>query len=414
DDVFERSAKVTMEEDSRYDAPWGVATTIKRIHIGGTAIDQTTLHPTGLFGDHLIIHLNNDGLGPLDLPEVTVEVDGVQLLVRNAGEGPHTLYGGAPMGTTPSWDLQAAAPELARLATQTVKTTEPVANPAYEPPEVQAQLVEPGVEIDLTDFQWSHPVPGFGLVRIPLPQEVLTGSRDDLGDLRLVTADKKQVPYILEEQAQEEWQELTFTREERGEESILRAPLANPDVPVATVTLRTDAQLFSRRVLIQRARGTHLETLRTHYWYGDSEPSSVALVVNSVVGDELILTIENDSDAPLPISSVEASWQPMELIAYLPEGEVSLVYGNGGALTPEYDLWGLSDQLTYRAVTVATVGPREAMKPTPTSFVDRMVLLAGLAILVAGLLGLTLSLLRRIPETEATPAPASSGDKGND
>ena len=410
-DVFERTAKVTTEEDYRYQSPWGASATVKRIHIGGTAIDQTTLNAHGLYGDNLVIHLSNDGLGPLELPEVTIEVDGVQLLVRNAGEGPHKLYGGAPTHTTPAWDLQAAAPELARLATTTVRAAEPRANPSYEPPEVRAQLVEPGVELDLTDFQWSHAVAGSGLVRIPLSPEVLTNSRDDLGDLRLVTAAKKQLPYLLESRAQEQWQGLTFTREERGENSILRASLSNPDVPVATVTLRTDAQLFSRRVLIQRARGTHLETLRTHYWYGDSEPSAISLQVDSVVGDELIVTIENDSDAPLPITTLEASWQPMELIAYLPEEEVSLVYGNGRATSPEYDLYGMSAELSHRAVTVATLGPREAMKPTPTSFVDRVVLFAGLAILVLGLLGLTLSLLRRIPESDATPEPAAA-EKG--
>lgn len=380
---------------------------VERIRLGHVDVEQTRV-PVALRTDQLTILVEAQSKPPLLLPEVEIEIPGVELVALDPGPGPHQLYGGAPVGTSQAWDLAAAAPELAREAVSVVRPGPVSSNPDWMPPEVRANLVTPSTELDPSRFRWQHAVHGEGLRRIPLSDEVLAHARPDLSDLRLLTDDGRQVPYILQRRGGEHtWSDLKWTRTERGSTSHIEVPLPWKDAPVSSVQLHTEAPLFDRRVVLSRS-GATLEPLRAVRWLGTDRPSTLGIAVEHPVGDRLVISIENGDDPPLPIERIDVRWPAWELVASLPTEPVRLVYGDPRISAPSYDLMLLQRELSRRAVTEANLGPREAANPPALTVLDKVLVTGGIGVLVLGLAGLLLALLRATPESsEGEPDPAS-------
>lgn len=411
DGVFDRQVIVRGAVDpSIYQGQSGDQQ-VRRVRLGGANLDQATLRidePLG--GDELVIYVQCEGLAPLDIPEVEIEVGGLDLLLLDPGPGPFLLYGGAPADTSPPSDLAVALPELARLAQGPVTAAEVVSNPDYVPPEQRADLVGPGVPISLRRFTRVHRLEGpAGLVAAPLTAEVLRGARSDLADLRVVDDQDNQVPYLLRRRsADNAWPDVDVQREERGAQSRLRVTLPEPGVPVGRLTLRSDAPVFDRTVTVSRAHATELEPLRVFRWLGADRPTALALDVDALVGDQLYVDIDNRDNAPLPITGVDLSWPEWELVLFLPEGGARLVYGDPRLSAPSYDLGLIGDEVDRRAVAVGALGPGADLSPPSLSRFDQAVLLVGLLSLVVGLAGLTLGLLRRVPDASAVDGGQAS------
>jgi hypothetical protein len=340
------------------------------------------------------------------VPEVTVHLSGLELLVREPGPGPWTLQAGAEPGTGARHDLNLAVPELRRLAEAEAVVAETRPNPAYRTPEDRSGLSDPGPPVDLSRYTWRLPVEAPpGLTRIALPPEVISAGDPAYRDIRIVTEAGQQVPRILQRAAIDpDLGELTFTREEKGGESILRVPMPEPEVPVATVTLETDALLFSRRVTLQRVEGGVLVPLRTYRWVGEDRPTAVSLHVDDLVGEELVVSIDNGDDPPLRITGISATRPGWEALAVLPAAPVWIYGGGPEDGPPEYDLGLLAGDLDRRAAASVSAGPLEPLEKPPPSPVERAVLFGGLGVLVAGLGLLTLRLLKAVP-----PAPVAAG-----
>jgi len=405
DPLFARQAGAASLEDGRagslsFQLVAAGRDTIQRVHLAGTDIERTTVSQMPPPTDRLAVLVRADGKPPLHIPAVEAWIPGARLLVQDPGPGPFVLYGGAPRGTSPPSDLGAATAELARLASTVVDPGAVKPNPDFVPPEVQGHLVGPSTKIDLARFQWAHAVTGpKGLVKIPVPPEALAQGRSDLADLRLVDAQGDQIPYVLRRRPGEaDHRELQVTRKERGKKSILEAKLPVGDVPVSVVRLTTSAPVFSRQVSIARKRGARLETLRVYQWIGDERPGVLDLEVDAAVGDELVVTIDNGDNPPLPVDAIEASWPGWELVAGLPEGGARLVYGDPTATTPRYDLSLIRTQIRRRVAVVATVGPQERLSRPPLSWSDRLLLVVGIGFLALGLVALTVRLIIATPK----------------
>ena len=69
--------------------------------------------PEGFGGDTLVIYIEDGPNAPLDLPEVTVHLDGCEVIVRDPGPGPWTLQGGGGVGDGEAFDLAVALPDCA-------------------------------------------------------------------------------------------------------------------------------------------------------------------------------------------------------------------------------------------------------------------------------------------------------------
>jgi hypothetical protein len=402
EDLFDRQAAVEAPAvDHRPDGltqdTWHSWRSIRRLDVGGARVDRTTLTVDSKFGDRMAVYISAEGQIPLSMKQVQVSFPGMELLVRDAGEGPHMLYAGAIAKRQPS-DLQFAVAELARVADVNVEPGAKERNPQYRPPEERSGLVQPSSQIDVGDYQYSHALVGAGLVRVPLTEEVLAAARSDLGDVRIVDADNHQIPYLIRSRAsQQSWGELTVERTENGKTSVLEVALPHDNVVVGSVTLHTKADLFSRRVTISEPRGGRLQTLRVFDWQGGTRPDLLTLDVMSRMGDTLVISIENGDNPPLPVDRVEATWPSWDVVTTLPEGGASLIYGNARQTAPDYDLTLLRDRVLERATAEVGLGARVAVKAAPLSFVDQGVMLLGVGVMCLGLLGLTVVLIFQVP-----------------
>ncbi len=410
-DLFERQVALDGGERLPYGAP-DVAGVIHRIDLGGAQVDLTTVDaPRELRSDTLVVRVREDADAPLELPEVTVHLEGLELLVRDPPAGPLTLYGGAAPGTSALHDLSIAVPELRRMADAVALVEEVTPNPAWRTPEARSGLSDPGPPLDLSRYRWRRPVTGApGLVRIPLTEDVVAEGEPTWRDLRLVTADGAQVPRVVRRAPLDrDWGALEFTRTEDGARSILRARLPAADVPVATVTIRTPALLFEREVTVNRVEGGVLAPVRARTWVGVDHPTALALTLDAPMGEELVIALDNGDDPPLPVDAIEVTWPGWEILAVLPDAPVALVGGDPDGAPPSYDLALLTEDLGRRAAATAALGPREELAPPPPGPAERMLLLAGLGVLVVGLGLLTVRLVRAVPDDTPDPTAAGSG-----
>lgn len=414
-ELFERRALVrTPDHPLRGTTVLGEGT-LRRVMIGEARVDDTKLAlSTPSAADRWVLEVDASADPPLVITAVNAIVPGRALWLRGPGPGPLTLYGGGP-AAEPVSDLRVALSELVEGQESIVLAGEAGPNPAFVPPEQAAQLAGPGAPLDGEGrLPWAAPVSGpAGLVRLPLPVDVLSRARPDLGDLRLVVESSDgppaQVPFLLRRATVDHAHgELPVEREERGRVSRLTVTLPDAAVPTSTLTLRSSAPLFQRRVTVLQDRGDHVAHLRAADWRAADRPGALSFDLGDAVGDRLVIEIDNGDDPPLPIDGVSATYPAWELIAALPDGGATLRFGDKHRRPPEYDLSLLSPELEGRAEALATLGPLEERAPPPLAVLDKAALFAGIAALVAGLVLLTARLLRAVPEA----LPAAEPDSG--
>lgn len=427
-DLFDREAAVVgvdswdASADTFWNRNWNI-TRVQRLTIGGADVEQAWIDASDVRGDRMVVEIESVGEAALPIETVTVEVPGLNLVVRDPGVGPHKLYAGARIGTTSAWELQSAVSELFYVAETVVEVENVRANDAYRPPEVRGNLVGPGAEVSLRRMTSQHDIVGDpGLVRIPLSAEVLVGARSDLGDLRIIDPNGRQIPYLLRRRGGEHpLNDLTWERREDGSRSLIDVPLPAESLMLSSVTLSTDAPLFSRQITLFRRVGAELEPVRHFTWTGSDRPSQITLPVHQAFTDRLVIGIDNGDDPPLPITGVGASWPAWELVAQVPDSGARLVYGDRRLRAPEHDLALLRDEVGRRATRPVALGPAKAML-NPVSMFDSGVVLVGVSVLVIGLLGLILAVIvggrdpkpdnpestEPPPSANAEPAPATA------
>ncbi|MCB9686276.1 MAG: hypothetical protein H6735_14635 [Alphaproteobacteria bacterium] len=365
----------------------------------------------GTLTDELALFVDTEGRPVPEMDGLLLTAEGVQLVVLEPGPGPHRLYAGAPEGTSPRWDLGTAW-ELGRGVDDVVEVGTPSANPEYVPPEIRAHLVEAGPTVDPTPFHYRREITGHGLSRITLPFEVVARARPDLGDLRVV-AGGHQLPYTVRPGRKELPLAVSFDREELDGRTELRVHLPEHNLPVVWLTLTTPAELFERQVTVSRPGPQGPVPVRSLVWRGDGRGERISIQVPGPVDDELLITIRDGDNPPLPVDAVTAVTTTREIVTWLPpEGAeaatVELWYGAGSARTPSYDLHRLPpSEVVRRAVGTAELGPEQVMRPVVLSTFDRVLLGGGLAVFAAGLLALLVEALRRLP-----PAPTAPEDEG--
>jgi hypothetical protein len=352
-------------------------------------------------GDQLLLLVDSQGKVPLDVVGATVRVRGVDLVALDVGEGPHQLCGGAPPGTTPTSPLGDAAAELARIAGEAAVVGPVWPNPAFVPPEIRSNLAAPSAFTGGDRLRWGRIVAGTGLTRIGVPDEVLARARPDLGDLRLLIDDgARQLPYLLEREPTDRLVDGVTSREDRGGRTGIAVKLPARGLRVSRIALRTDATTFEREVVVSvPAAGNRLRPVRAVRWVGDDRPGVLMIDVGATIDDELLITIENGDDPPLPVTGIDVAVAGYALLAVLPEGGAVLAYGDPALGPPSYDLALLRGSLHGRALAVpsAEVGPEAARSRPPLSTLDRALLAIGIGGLALGLILLAGDLVRRLP-----------------
>jgi hypothetical protein len=386
--------------------------TIRRVALGGFPIEQLTLRTDApIRSGTLLATIDRAQADPIPATSVLLTAPPRALLLRDPEPGPYVLAAGAPAWTTPPSDLQTAVDALARQLHPVAATVGPAtANPDWVPPELADGLAAAAVPLPASAHpRWSSPVTGAaGLARMAVPRDVLAVAREDYGDLRLLDADRNQIPYVVRRvPGTNPWDGVTVVRSERPGVTVLDVTLpASPGdehAPLASLSLTTSATRFTREVHVLRGRGAGQEVLRAQTWWAHDAPGALVFGVDAAVGDALRVEIMNGQDAPLPEITVGASWPRVEVIAWLPEGGATLVYGDPTLEAPGHDLESYADELIGRAAVDATIGPRAEATPPALGIAERIALGLGLFALAAGLGWLIVALLR------TTPAPSDEG-----
>lgn len=380
----------------------------RRTSPGGRVREDLVLPtPAGDPTDGLLLLVRSDDQPFPALTGAALQVDGVTLFVPDPGPGPHWLYVGAPPGTSPRWD-EGDALDLFREDAPLAEPSEPEPNPVFRPIESRAELFVPGRALDPTDFHRQRAVEGEGLVRIPLPPEVLAAARSDLADLRLVDPGGRQVPYLVRRTHRPApLGGVTTERAERGARSVIGVELPTGDLAAVTLALRTEAMVFDRRVFVSATRPHRV--LRSLRWQGGGEAPSLVTEVPGPVPRRLEVEIENGDNGPLPVT-VEVWTDGVELVAVLPPGGTRLWYDGPSVTAPRYDVAALDlryrTELLQRALQEAALGPERPTAQVALRWFDRVLLGLGIAVFAGGLLVLLVDLLRKLPP------PASPAEEG--
>ncbi|MCW5890234.1 MAG: hypothetical protein KIT14_06745 [bacterium] len=304
------------------------------------------------------------------------------LLLAPNGDAPAgVLRFGGGRAAAPEYDLAAllhdlpAAGDAARVAGRLYDPAElgtarlgPVrANPAFDDAPALAFAMRPGTVVDARTFAWRRPLPipaaREGLVRVRLAPEDAARLRPDLADVRVVDAERRQWPYLLEPAAATQWLPLAVgtpvTRERRT-----RWRLTPPATPLAASELRLDVDtpFFDRaaRILVRDPDGRERVLVTGPLVRDARRPEPLVVRLPAARADALELEVDDGDEAPLALLGASALVTVPALFVAAPAGTYTLLLGDPDATAPRYDVARARDVVLAVPATDASAGPAEA------------------------------------------------------
>ncbi|MCK6524109.1 hypothetical protein L6R49_22100 [Myxococcota bacterium] len=372
---------------------------VERLNLEGTAIEHLRIDLNGLpLGDRLILYVEDGRDAPLAISAVRLRLPQSRLIVTDAGQGPHTLYAVPTLADERPYDLVHASVELLRSDPPLAVPAGWGPNPEYNPAAALPESLLRGGPAEITMHKGSRTLGGVAgqATRWSLPPDLLAVAAYDLSDLRVVDAEGRQVPYLIDRDGVRALPSTT-TREEQGKTTKLTVRLEQPTI-VQRIILRAEDPAFSREVKVEE---------NERYWSRtpDEPSAALALDLSGQVTDRLEILIGNGDDAPMGPITVEVLGPVISVLAVHP-GDGARLYYAGEADLPSYDLSLLAPVLLRGALQVGELGPHEVM--SPSTDVDKKVAMAAVLVMALVMLGLVAKLVRE-PD-EATPAEPGAPD----
>jgi hypothetical protein len=383
----------------------------------------------------LVIEIDDGDSPPLARPRVTLSGVERRLLVP-PGTGALTLYYGNAATRRPVYDLEAMRTRLALAAVYPAATLGPeAANPRFAPLPPMAFLPARGAVAETSRWAVQRPLRvegGDDVYTLTLAPGDLAHLRPDLGDLRLVDGERRQVPYVLEPRAaaarvalqtaaatprpaETRTSAWTLTPTVEGPETPSRAGL-----PLADLELTFAEPFFDRpaTLLVPDPRAPHAlrpvwqDALRATRRERSAAPAPQRLPLHDLRPTRLQLEIRDGDNAALTLNGADGVvWVP-RLTFKATDGSYRLLFGNPDASAPAYDVAALrQDVLAYSATPI---DPR-ALQPlaanadyapgAPIAVMRRLesgpVLWTVLGLSIVALIWLTRVILKRPPSPPA-------------
>lgn len=384
---------------------------------------------------------------PLELAGAGVELLALPWVYFESPDGaPLTARVGDPDATAPRYDLEAARVLVAAAARagDGVETTEAQsARAAALPRLARARLESAGRSISLaagrpesttvaagllgsvlaTDrFTWRRELTAneAGLVVLPLDVEVARATRS-LGELRLLDATSRQIPYLLETRPEPLVVPLAVTAASPtgspdGRESRYRLQLAGGEhsglggLPASRLVITSGSPVFARRVRVEIADASGRSAngravLATADWrHGDPSRSAPALVLplpalpagpaEELGAVDVEVVVEDGDNAPLALRGAELLLPAYRLRFVHPGGVVALLGGDSGLPAPRYDLALLGRRLLGTPARELALGPPQATGGAASATARTGIFWLALVAAVSGLLLLLGRLVR--------------------
>lgn len=346
-------------------------------------------------GNDLVLSVDNGNNPPLVVDQVTVELAAQPTLYFEAKSvGRFVMRYGRKTAEAPRYDLEVERERIALRQPALAAWAGPAAPLPLTAPTPSASTAgkdwSHGRVLDRGQFQYSRAIVGGtdGMVSVRLDAAVLAHSRD-LGDLRILDAASRQVPYLMEHESEPLILDLTAqptTTETRPTAldvrySAYRVPLPYPGLPAARLVLTTGRRVFRREVAVyvedtpradskRRADNTPrlIEIARATWTHGDPDQAAAALelALSAGAARELVLAVEEGDNDRLPLEACRLRLAAHGLRFFRQPGDsLTLLYGAPNLTAPAYDLALLADELKTLATHEASLDAELAKAPTP-------------------------------------------------
>lgn len=280
-----------------------------------------------------------------------------------------------------------------------------------------------GAAIDPREFRYARTIMSGepGLATITLDAAVLAHS--SLNDLRIATANGRQVPYVLERldtsfSLAVRAPELVTTKGEPQSSSTYLIRLPYRGLPASRFVIHTTARVFTRLVRLEvppsdddaRGRNGPIVVAMTNWQNDDPEHAATALMMDvpALRAAELRLVVDEGDNAPLPLRDASLLL-PAYRLRFYQDGHtrLTLLYGRPELGPPRYDLALLAPRLRGAAAHETGVGP-ELNAAHVTGVTPTIVFWCALGAAVVALVVLIARLLRPNGSPPATPAASNT------
>jgi hypothetical protein len=296
---------------------------------------------------------------PLDLRGVRAELPPMPWLYFVSAEGATlTAKFGAPDLPGPRYDLEAArgTVDAETVATATWGERTSLPEPPAAPRDGHADLATAGAPIERDAFRWVRDIPAgpAGLTAVRLDAAVLAHSAG-LADVRVIDADGRQVPYVVEHVGAPlaiplpvPASEPATTGQAARRGTTYRIELPYEMLPQARLVLETTGRIFEREVTVRSPRppdprtGEAWQRLGSATWrHVDAERPAPSLTIElpPLESTTVLVDVDDGDNSPLPVTSARLLLPASRLRFVREDGaHLELAYGAPGLAAPRYDL----------------------------------------------------------------------------
>ncbi len=346
-----------------------------------------------LIGRNLEIEIENGDAPALHVNDLTALARPRRVLFFSRG-GDLTLFYGSPTAPPPRYDLGAAlshgSPRSVADASAGRATEIGSPSPVSPPP--------PGAPVDASAWKGRQPIqtPSGSVAYLDLRQP-LAG---DLSALRIVDAENRQIPYIVEQAARRTTRPAALRVAQNGTRTVAEISGIDPREPPDAVTLYASApEFFSREIQVLEqehdARGAAGERfLGSARWERRPGEPARPVTVSLAPGRErtLRIEIENGDNAALRLDRAEIRIPYVRIdFVFTPGEPLFLLSENPLASAPRYDFAMIADRVLSSPARAAALGSSEPGPPRARVPKWFWVAVAAAAILVGLALVRTLS-----------------------
>jgi hypothetical protein len=311
-----------------------------RLERSATGEERTTILLGELSGSTLELEIDRPG-APLDVRQATALVQPKRLVFVAPETGPLTLLYGSQTATTPRYDLAAA------LARGRPSALAPAQLGSVRDAGTTAALAPPPRTLLAGPEGWKR------RQRITLPAKgpvaYLDLERDAANEahsVRIVDANGRQVPFLVEASERSVLRPLTFTQTTEGTRTLVEVSVDPADPLTGLELVATAPAYFERDVTVfvptRDARGpTGQRELSHARWVKRPEDSTASFSIPLSINGEskLLITIANADNPPLTLSKIEGRALTRRIdFLFEPGDALELLTENSGATAPRYDL----------------------------------------------------------------------------
>ncbi|RPJ71618.1 MAG: hypothetical protein EHM24_11825 [Acidobacteria bacterium] len=274
-----------------------------------------------------------------------------------------------------------------------------------------------GAPIDLSTFRVRRTIPPGppGLTALTLDPSALAHSR--IVDVRVATADGRQVPYLIERLDQPLAVTLPALRKAGGDEprlppagggarSVYRLHMPGAGLPPSQLILQTSAPVFDRSIQIvaspqgngRKSRDVTAWTVVSARWRHANPgnvPPPLTLDLPRLGSEEAWLVVNEGDNQPLPLAEPRLLLPAYRLRFVRPtEAPLLLLYGRDDLDAPRYDLALLAPRLLETEAREVRAAPEAPAPAGGAQFTTRL-FWGALVLAVAVLLILVVRLVRQ-------------------